>query len=115
MSIEHRYLPERLVGETRETRQAPKLVLDHRDADKIEAAWRKVSERRLQQILRLHYIWKAPPSFICRRLAIKQARDDRHYVLELGKAHRAIWSLLQPSRLQDDYQHVESLDECGYA
>lgn len=94
-SIEHRYQPERIVGEGWETRQTPKLILDHRDADLIEQAWRKVSDRKAQQVLKLAYVWRAAPGFICRRLGIQTHKDDTYYLLELGRAQRAIKRVLE--------------------
>jgi hypothetical protein len=96
MSIEHRYLPERIVGESWESRQTAKLMIDHRDAAEVERAWRDISKRLYQQVLQMHYVWRSPPAFTCRRLAIQHSRDNRHYLLELGRAHTAILRLLEP-------------------
>ena len=91
-SIEHRYMREGILYN--EERRQAKPCLDHLDADLIEAALRGVTVRLQQQVLRLEYVWKAPPAFTCRQLGIQQAKDNRHYLLELGKAHRAIAALL---------------------
>ena len=98
-SAEHHYLPERIVGEAWETKQAPKPVLDHKDAEVVEEAWRKLAERRHKNLLRLAYIWRAPPGFICRRLGLQNDKDGTGYLLELGRAHRAIKRLLEASSM----------------
>lgn len=94
-SIEHRYQPERIVGESWDSRQAPRPVLDRRDADLVEQAWRKVPVRRDQQVLKLAYVWRSPQDFICRRLNVPTDRDGVGYQLALGRAHRAIKRALE--------------------
>lgn len=96
-SIEGRYVPERIIGDGWESRRTAKLMIDRRDADAVEEAWRNVAHRLHKQILKLHYVWQAPVPFTCRRLAIRQSKDDRFYFLELGKAHRQIETLLRRS------------------
>lgn len=98
-SIEYRYTPERIVGESWDTRQAPKPSLDHRDAATIEEAWRKVHIRRDQQVLKLAYVWRAPSGFICRRLSIENGKDGVGYQLALGRAQRAIKRALEVAEI----------------
>lgn len=88
-SIEHRYVPERGI-EAMESRQSPRPVLNRKDADLIEEAWRTIYFRRDKQVLKLAYVWRAPADFICRRLAIEVGQDGVGYQLALAKAQRAI-------------------------
>ena len=96
-SIEHKYSPERGL-EALEAKREPKPYLDYRDAEIVEAAWRKVSDRKQQQVLRLVYIWRAPSHFVCRRLRIVNDKNGIAFRLELGRAERAIGRLLELPR-----------------
>lgn len=92
-SIEGRYVPERIVGEAWEARRQPKTIPDVLDAFAVEDAWRRVTSRH-QKVLKFHYIWQASPAFICRRLSLPQDRENVGFLLELGRAQRAIRYIL---------------------
>ena len=93
-SAEGRYIPERLVGEQWDSRRTPKPSLDTLDASLVEAAWREMEVRLLKNLLALHYVYRAPRAFICRRQGIPYDRDGMHYEMELRRAHAAIGALL---------------------
>ena len=48
-----------------------------------------------RDVLRMHYVWRAHSSFICRRLKLKQGRGREHvWDFALYHAHQAIASML---------------------
>lgn len=108
-SIEHRYVfhREKLTEGEMETRRTPKLLLDHKDAEHVEKAWRRIEKRVRQQLLKLHYVNRAPTGFICRHLKIEQSRDDRHFMQVLRTAQEEI--AIHLSKLFDK-SHFHAID-----
>jgi hypothetical protein len=96
-SIEHRYLPERIVGESWESKQKPRTMLDRRDADAVEKAWRQMGDDRQKLLLRLHYIDNSSYRYVCRTVGIRDSKDNRYYYAALSNAQYAIGLLLQSS------------------
>jgi hypothetical protein len=89
-SIEHKYVPEKIVGDSWETKRTPKPFIDQLDAIEVETAWRDLATRKQKNLLSLHYVYRAPPAFICRHVGIQQARDHRYFVENLKLAQWAI-------------------------
>jgi hypothetical protein len=96
-SIEHRYTPERIVGESWESRQAPKLMLDRRDAEIVEKAWKALQDARHKRLLLLHYIHRSSYRYACKDVGIRDSKDNRYYFAALSNAQYAIQQLLQSS------------------
>ena len=63
-------------GGWREVRAAP-IPPDFTDAALVSEAWRRCMPFD-KDVLQMHYIWRAPASFICRRLKLKQGRGHEH-------------------------------------
>ncbi|AQG98642.1 hypothetical protein A9R05_07445 [Burkholderia sp. KK1] len=73
----------------RESRAAPTPV-DTEDARIVNDAWRSLMPLD-KDILMMHYVWRAPSSFICRRLKLKQGRGNEHiWTFALWHAQTAI-------------------------
>lgn len=76
-------------GGWRELRAAPDPI-DVTDAYLVNQAWQRIMPFD-KDVLMLHYVWRAPSSFICRRLKIKQGRGLEHvWDFALHHAHQAI-------------------------
>lgn len=60
-----------------------RMLIDEKDAAEVEKAWARLMPFD-KDVLRLYYIWEAPPHLICRRLRIRQRPTS---VLELAIAH----------------------------
>lgn len=89
MSAEGRY---RTPG-WREVRAAP-IPPDRDDAELVQKAWR-VCMPLDKDVLMMHYVWRAPASFICRRLKLKQGKGFEHvWDFALLHAQREISSRL---------------------
>jgi toxin CptA len=77
----------------REVRAAP-IPPDQADAALVQAAWLRLMPLD-KEVLKLHYVWHAPSSFICRRLKLKQGRGHEHvWDFALYHAHGAISLML---------------------
>jgi toxin CptA len=63
-------------GGWREARAIP-AAPDYKDASIVQAEWRVLMPMD-KDVLMMHYVWKAPSSFICRRLKLKQGRGFGH-------------------------------------
>ena len=96
-SIEHRYLPERIVGESWESKQKPRTMLDRRDADAVEKAWRQMVDARQKRLLLLHYIHNSSYRYVCRDVGIRDSKDNRYYYAALETAKHAINGILHSS------------------
>ncbi|GJH31431.1 hypothetical protein CBA19CS91_01760 [Paraburkholderia hospita] len=78
------YAPERATsaegmyrgGGWREARPTPPAP-DYKDASIVQAEWRVLMPLD-KDVLMMHYVWRAPSSFICRRLKLKQGRGHEH-------------------------------------
>jgi hypothetical protein len=60
----------------RESRARPDDV-DYADAALVNEAWKRLMPLD-RDVLMMHYVWRAPSSFICRRLKLKQGRGHGH-------------------------------------
>lgn len=60
-----------------------RMLIDEADAAEVERAWKRLMPFD-KDVLRLYYIWEAPPHIMCRRLRIKFRPAS---VLELAIAH----------------------------
>ncbi|MFM0101984.1 hypothetical protein PQR01_00350 [Paraburkholderia rhynchosiae] len=60
-------------GGWRELRAAP-VPIDAADAALVNDAWKRLMPLD-KDVLQMHYVWRAPSAFICRRLKLKQGRD----------------------------------------
>lgn len=60
-------------------RDAPSVLpaVDLADAALVNTAWQRLMPLD-KDVLMLHYVWRAPSSFICRRLKLKQGRGHEH-------------------------------------
>jgi hypothetical protein len=63
-------------------------TLDLEDANKVEVACRKLMPLD-RKVLQMHYVWRAHPAVICRRLSLK-IRPKSIFDLALAHAKRAI-------------------------
>lgn len=72
----------------RESRASPDEV-DALDALIVNKAWQKLMPLD-KEVLRMHYIWRAPSSFICRRLKIPQGRRNSAWDFALYHAQSVI-------------------------
>ena len=73
----------------RESRAMPTPV-DTEDARIVQDAWRRLMPLD-KDVLMMHYVWRAPSSFICRRLKLKQGRGNEHvWTFALWHAQQAI-------------------------
>jgi len=80
-------------GGWRELRAAPDPI-DARDAALVNAAWQRLMPLD-RDVLRMHYVWRARSSFICRRLKLKQGHGYEHvWDFALYHAHQAIAAML---------------------
>jgi toxin CptA len=50
--------------------------VDQSDAHLVNEAWKRLMPLD-KDVLMYHYVWRAPSSFICRRLKLKQGRDKK--------------------------------------
>lgn len=50
---------------------------DYEDASVVQAEWRRLMPLD-KDVLMMHYVWRVPSSFICRRLKLKQGRGNEH-------------------------------------
>ncbi|URF02806.1 hypothetical protein [Cupriavidus campinensis] len=72
-----------------------RMLIDEKDAEEVERAWARLMPFD-KDVLRLYYIWEAPPSLICRRLRIRYRPASvldlaiAHAKQEIGKALKAI-------------------------
>lgn len=63
---------------------------DYVDASIVQAEWRRLMPLD-KDVLMMHYVWRAPSSFICRRLKLKQGRGNEHiWEFALYHAQQAI-------------------------
>lgn len=60
-----------------------RMLIDEADAAEVERAWKRLMPFD-KDVLRLYYIWEAPPHIMCRRLRIRYRPAS---VLELAIAH----------------------------
>lgn len=82
-SIEGRYRKHSPEGSS-----APRVDMD--DARLVNEAWKRCLPLE-KDILRMHYVWRAHSSFICRRLRLKQGKGHTHiWEFALAHAQRAI-------------------------
>lgn len=73
----------------RESRAAP-IPPDYADAAIVNDAWKRLMPLD-KDVLMMHYVWRAPSSFICRRLKLKQGRGNEHiWTFALWHAQTAI-------------------------
>lgn len=81
-----------------------RMLIDEADAAEVERAWARLMPFD-KDVLRLYYIWEAPPHIICRRLRI---RNRPASVLELAIAHakQEVGKTLR--RLAETRQSVET-------
>jgi hypothetical protein len=63
-------------------------TLDSEDAQKVELACRRLMPLD-RKVLQMHFVWRAHPAFICRRLGLK-VRPMSIFDLALAHAKRAI-------------------------
>lgn len=63
-------------GGYRELKARPDDV-DLTDAALVNAAWQRIMPFD-RQVLQMHYVWRAPAAFICRRLKLKQGGEHAH-------------------------------------
>lgn len=78
----------------RESRARPGDI-DVADAHLVNEAWKRLMPLD-KDVLMLHYVWRAPSSFICRRLKLKQGRGHGHiWDFALYHAQEAIDRKLQ--------------------
>lgn len=63
-------------GGWREARAVPPAP-DYKDASIVQAEWRVLMPLD-KDVLMMWYVWRAPSSFICRRLKLKQGRGLGH-------------------------------------
>jgi toxin CptA len=69
--------------------------IDQRDANLVNEAWKRCMPVD-RDVLRMHYVWRAHSSFICRRLKLKQGRGHEHvWDFALYHAHQAIAARLE--------------------
>lgn len=65
-------------------------LIDAGDADLVNEAWKRLMPMD-KDVLMLHYVWRAPSSFICRRLKLKQGRGKEHvWEFALFHAHQSV-------------------------
>lgn len=70
---------------------------DYADASIVQAEWRRLMPLD-KDVLMMHYVWRAPASFICRRLRLKQGRGNEHvWEFALYHAQLAISKALDKS------------------
>lgn len=60
-----------------------RMLIDEADAAEVESAWKRLMPFD-KDVLRLYYIWEAPPHIMCRRLRVRYRPTS---VLELAIAH----------------------------
>lgn len=78
----------------RESRAAP-MPPDYADAAIVNDAWKRLYPLD-KDVLCMHYVWRAPSSFICRRLRLKQGRGNEHvWTFALYHAQSAIAQKLE--------------------
>lgn len=78
----------------RESRAAP-MPPDYADAAIVNDAWKRLYPLD-KDVLMMHFVWRAPSSFICRRLKLKQGRGNEHvWTFALWHAQNAIASRLE--------------------
>jgi len=64
--------------------------IDMADAVLVNTAWQRLMPLD-REVLRMHYVWRAPSSFICRRMKLKQGAEHAHvWEFALWHAQRAI-------------------------
>ncbi|VWD45583.1 hypothetical protein BLA50215_05717 [Burkholderia lata] len=63
-------------------------TLDLEDANRVEVAMRKIMPLD-RKVLQMHFVWRAPPAVICRRLGLK-VRPTTIFDLALAHAKRAV-------------------------
>ncbi|KWU26792.1 hypothetical protein [Burkholderia cenocepacia] len=73
-------------------------TLDLEAANRMEAAMRKIMPFD-RKVLTMHFVWRAPPAVICRRLGLK-ARPTSIFDLALAHAKRVIEEKLAVPRPQ---------------
>lgn len=73
-------------------------TLDGEDAQRVELAMRLIMPLD-RKVLQMHYVWRASPPVICRRLGLK-ARPATIFDLALVHAKRALEEKLLPPRPQ---------------
>jgi hypothetical protein len=81
-------------GGWRELRPSP-IPADLADAHLVNEAWKRCMSFD-KDVLILQYVWRAPASFICRRLKLKQGRGHEHiFDFALLHAQREIGARLE--------------------
>lgn len=74
---------------------APPIPPDYSDANLVNEAWKRLMPVD-RDVLMMHYVWRAPSSFICRRLKLKQGRGMEHvWNFALYHAQSAICAKLE--------------------
>jgi hypothetical protein len=92
-----RALESRLENWARAQRSSGIAPGDAKDAHLVNEAWKRLMPFD-KDILRMHYIWRAPQGLICRRLKLKQGRGNEHvFESALRHAHGAIHARLENS------------------
>ncbi|KVN36782.1 hypothetical protein WJ63_35055 [Burkholderia pyrrocinia] len=91
--------------------QSVDSTLDLADAERVEIAMRKLMPMD-RKLLKMHYIWRKPPFYICRRLGLK-VRPTDVFDFALVHAKRALAErLVEPRREYVSMRSViESLSE----
>ncbi|NUY33282.1 hypothetical protein F0160_22620 [Paraburkholderia sp. JPY303] len=93
-------------GGWREARPAP-IQPDLADAAVVQDAWRVLMPFD-KDVLMLYYVWRAPSSFICRRLKLKQGRGHAHvWEFALYHAQNAIAQRLE--KVEDKFVNSPKL------
>jgi hypothetical protein len=83
-------------------------AVDTEDAQLVERAWRRL-EPLERKILQMHFVWRASPGFICRRVGLK-ARPTSIFDLELAKAKCSIREKLHEAARQPVREFVSMQD-----
>lgn len=78
----------------REVKARPEDI-DVADAALVNEAWKRLMPLD-KDVLMMHYVWRAPSSFICRKVKLKQGRGHEHvWDFALYHAQQAIERKLQ--------------------
>lgn len=73
-------------------------TIDEADAQKIELACRRLMPQD-RKVLQMHYVWRAHPAYICRRLGLK-VRPTSIFDLALAHAKCAIEQTLREPKVE---------------
>ena len=92
--------------------------IDYADAATVNLVWRSLMDVD-KKVLQMHYVWRAPSSFICRRLKLKQGRGHEHiWDFALYHAQSTIWDRLERDLVNDKnraYNPRQLITESGSA